>query len=121
MFLVDTSIWIHHFKKKDAGLVALLEEGAVFTHPAVLGELALGTSRKRGETLGLLGHLPRAKVAGDAEVMALIEGRSLHARGIGWVDAHLLASALLTGCGLWTVDRPLLAAALHLRLHTVLV
>jgi len=118
LFLVDTSVWGHHLKRKDDGLVSLLEEGAVLTHPAVVGELALANLRKRAEILILLGHVPRAKIATDAEVMSLVERRSLQGRGIGWVDAHLLASSLLTGCGLWTADRPLLAAALHLRIET---
>lgn len=118
MFLVDTSVWGHHLKRTDQGLVALLEDGAVLTHPAVIGELALANLRKREETLGLLGRLPCAKVATDREVLSFIDRLSLHGRGIGWIDAHLLASALLTGCGLWTADRPLVAAALHVRLQT---
>lgn len=117
MFLVDTSVWGHHLKRTDRGLVALLEAGAVLTHPAVIGELALANLRRRDETLGLLDRLPRAQVATDSEVLSLVERHSLHGRGIGWVDAHLLASALLTGCGLWTEDRPLVAAALHVRLR----
>ena len=116
MVLVDTSVWGHHLRRTDRALVGLLERGDVLTHPAVLGELALANLRRREETLELLGQLPRAEVATDHEVLTLVDRSRLFGRGIGWVDAQLLAATLLTGCGLWTADRPLSAAALHLRL-----
>ena len=116
MILVDSSIWGDHLRKGNATLARRLADGDVLTHPAVIGELALGDLSDRATILALLGRLPRARVASDDEVMAFIENLSLWARGIGWVDAHLLASARLTGCALWTTDRPLVAAALHVRL-----
>jgi len=85
----------------------LLEETAVSTHPFVNGELALGRLRQRDEILKLLDNLPSATVASHEEVMVLIERRELVGTGIGWVDAHLLASALLTDDFLWTLDRQL--------------
>ncbi len=104
MTLVDTSVWIDHFGSANPRLAALLEAGDVVTHPFVIGELACGNLRNRAEVFALLGALPKAATASDQEVRACIESRRLWGRGIGWVDAHLLASALLSGCALWTLD-----------------
>lgn len=115
MILVDTSVWIDHLRAGDAGLAALLENGRVLGHPWVAGELALGRLSAREEVLGLLANLPQAEVAEHREVMALIERRRLDGRGIGYVDAQLLAATLLTDCAtLWSRDRRLRAAAEHL-------
>jgi predicted nucleic acid-binding protein len=77
----------------------------------VIGELACGNLARRREVLDALAALPRTAAASDDEVLALIEGRRLHGRGLGWVDAHLLASALLSRCDLWTRDAALAAAS----------
>ena len=111
MILVDTSVWVQHLRKGSERLRSLLDEEQVFCHPFVVGELACGTLRNRGEVLSLLRALPQAQIAEDEEVLNFLEGRHLYGRGLGWVDAHLLASALLTGCGLWTFDKPLRRAA----------
>jgi predicted nucleic acid-binding protein len=95
-------------------MTSLLEEGAVLCHPFVIGELACGSLRNRNEILSLLATLPQARVAEHAEVLELVDTRQLHGRGLGWVDVHLLASALLSGCRLWTLDKPLKAAATQL-------
>ena len=117
MILVDTSVWIEHLRAADAVLVSLLSEGRVLTHPMVVGELALGNLHNRKEVLGLLDRLPKAPVATDDETLMFIERRHLMGRGIGHVDAHLLAAASLAGlCHLWTNDRRLLKAAGELRL-----
>lgn len=104
MVLVDTSVWVAHFRGNEPGLVRLLSEGSVLIHPFITGELTCGNLANRGQVLTDLGALPAAKRASDSEVMRLVEGRHLWGRGIGWVDAHIVASALLTGCGLWTRD-----------------
>ena len=117
MILVDTSVWIDHLRATDEVLVALLSEGCVLTHPMVVGELALGNLHNRKEVLGLLGGLPKAPAATDEEVLLFIEQRRLMGRGIGYVDAHLLAAATLAESGLlWTTDRRLLSAASELGL-----
>jgi predicted nucleic acid-binding protein len=82
-------------------------------HPWVIGELACGNLRKRSQVLELLQGLPAVTVASDAEVLLLIERDRLMGRGIGYVDAHLLASARLSHCRLWTQDRRLAAVALE--------
>ena len=80
-------------------------------HPWVIGELACGNLRNRSQVLELLQGLPTATVASDAEVLLLIEREQLMGRGIGYIDAHLLAAARLSRCGLWTQDRRLAAVA----------
>lgn len=115
MILVDTSVWIDHFSAAEPGLVALLNDTAVLTHPFVIGELALGSYARRNTILAQLKNLPFADVATDGEVLSFIDGQSLH--GIGYVDAHLLTAARLTpGSKLWTRDKRLDAAATRLGL-----
>ncbi len=114
MILADTSVWIDHFRRGNARLRALLQEDQVSTHPFVIGELACGTLRHSEEILSLLAALPEARVAEHNEVMALVDERHLYGSGIGWVDAHLLASALLSHFGLWTLDRPLMRVVARL-------
>jgi predicted nucleic acid-binding protein len=116
MILVDTSVWIAHLQQGEPQLVRLLEEMNALTHPFVLGELALGRLQQRDEILDLLGNLPTAEVATPTEVLALVDQRDLAGCGIGWVDAHLLAAALLTDASLWTLDRKLAAVATRLDL-----
>lgn len=112
MILVDTSIWIDHLRHGDPDLVRLLNQASVLCHPYVIGEVALGTPAERNLTLHNLRMLPLATLATDAEVMSLIENERLFGSGIGWVDAHLLASALLTpNTQLWCRDRRLSLAA----------
>jgi predicted nucleic acid-binding protein len=115
--LVDTSVWVDHLAKGNPRLVDLLEAGAVETHPFVIGELSLGRLRRREETLVYLSALPAVPVAEYQEVMALVEGSDLAGSGIGWVDAHLLASAAIGGSRVWTLDRPLASVARRLGLN----
>jgi len=96
-------------------LVTQLEEMQVLTHPFVMGELALGHLERRREILDLLDNLPAAQVATHSEVLSLIDRHDLAGSGMGWVDAHLLAAALLSNAPLWTLDRGLATAAERLR------
>lgn len=107
MILVDTSLWVEHLNRGVTELACLLEQGEVLIHPWVIGELACGNLRDRHGVLSLLGGLPTAPSASDPEVLAMIETHRLMGRGIGWIDAHLLASALLARATLWTSDRRL--------------
>ncbi len=111
MILVDTSVWIDHFRCCNRCLAGLLEQGAVICHPFVAGELACGNLRQRREILSLLAELPGAEMAAHEEVLALIENEELAGKGLGWVDVHLLASARLMAVPLWTKDKALAAAA----------
>ena len=108
MILVDTSIWVDHFRARHEALAGLLNKGAVLAHPFIIGELALGRMQQRAIVLASLQALPRAAVASDAEVLHFIERHALFGRGIGYVDAHLLAAARLTAeASLWTRDKRL--------------
>ena len=111
MILVDTSVWVEHLRHGLPRLAMLLQGGEVLIHPWVIGELACGNLRNRSQVLELLQGLPAASVASDAEVLLLIERDRLMGRGIGYVDAHLLASARLSRCRLWTQDRRLAGVA----------
>ena len=113
--LVDTSVWRRYFAGAPAvkALGDLLDEdGAVVVHPFVVGELVLGGLSAREEAL--FARLPAARVVPHDEVLAFVRRRRLARRGIGWVDAHLLASALASGAALWSVDIPLSAVATDL-------
>jgi predicted nucleic acid-binding protein len=114
--LVDTSVWVDHFRRRNAELADLLDRGDVLGHPWIVGELACGHLRRQREILALLAALPQARSVEDEEVLHFIETRRLFGKGIGWVDAHLLASVALTGATLWTLDRALARAAAPLRL-----
>jgi predicted nucleic acid-binding protein len=115
MILVDTSVWIEHLRVGSDRLKTLLLDEQVLCHPFVVGELACGTLQKRSEILSMLKALPAGHLVEHQEVLSFLEERRLYGRGIGWVDAHLLASTLLTGCTLWTFDQPLRRAAAALK------
>src|SRR5579863_1762796 len=115
MVLADTSVWIEHFRRTHAGLSERLSDGLVLMHPFVSGELACGNLKSRESVLSDLNALPLATLASNEEVLRLIDDRRLWGRGLGWIDPHLLASALLSDCQLWTLDRKLRQAAIDLR------
>jgi hypothetical protein len=117
MILIDASIWIDHVRAPDDILLALLDNRSVLTHPFVIGEVALGHVRQREQLLDTLIDLPRARVAGEDEVLEFIRRHALAGMGIGYIDAHLLASAKLTaGSSVWTRDRHFRAVAERLGL-----
>ena len=121
MILVDTSVWIDHLRSASAILSELLGDGEVLGHPFVLGEVALGNLRRRGEILRMLRRLPQANTASQREVLQFVDREALFGRGIGYVDAHLLAAARLTaGTKLWTRDHRLQAVAAQLGLAAAL-
>jgi hypothetical protein len=112
MILVDTSVWVDHLRTGDEDLAAQLNGTHVLMHPFVVGELACGNLHNRESVLSLLQDLPQAPVATDAEVLFFVEQHRLMGRGIGYIDAHLLAAtALANPARLWTRDRRLAATA----------
>lgn len=115
--LVDTSVWVDHFRWGNRDLAILLNRGEVECHPFIIGELACGLFRRRSEVLFLLQNLPGVPAGSHHEVLAFVERHSLMGRGIGWIDAHLLVSASLAGAPLWTHDRRLSAVARALNLQ----
>lgn len=115
--LVDTSVWIDHFRRSHHDLESLLEEGLVLTHPFVIGELACGSLAKRAQVLDLLKALPTVLIATTEEAHALVDRHRLFGTGLGWIDVHLLASAKLSQQPLWTLDRRLRAASVKVGLR----
>lgn len=112
MVLADTSIWVDHLRRKLARMEALLQEGGVIMHPFIVAELALGSLQSRAGFLAEVDRLLQVNVAQTSEVRGMIEAQALYGKGIGFVDAHLLASCLLTpGTELWTRDNSLQIAA----------
>lgn len=114
--LVDTSIWVGHFRRANTVLRSLLENDRVLCHPLIVLELACGTPpAPRERTLGDLKALRQARVATTEEVLSLIETRRLYDAGCGAIDVALLASVMLTAdARLWTADRNLAALAVRL-------
>lgn len=112
MRLADTGIWIDHFRHADLQLARTLADDLMLSHPVVIGELALGSLHDRAATLGYLGALQQVAVATHLEVMEMVERHQLFSVGIGYSDAHLLASTLIDGrAELWTRDKRLGVAA----------
>lgn len=107
MVLVDTSVWVVHLREGNIDLERLLNEGDVVCHPFIAGELACGNLKNRTEILSLLQALPTATQAEHEEVMQFIENHQLMGKGLGYIDMHLLASALLTEVPIWTLDKRL--------------
>jgi predicted nucleic acid-binding protein len=105
MVLVDTSVWVAHFRENNSALASLLDSGQVFCHPLIVGELACGNLKQRSEILSLLRALPSAVVAEHNEVIDLIGNQRLMGKGMGFIDMHLIASALMSRVNLWTLDR----------------
>jgi len=107
MVIVDTSVWISHLRDGNPGLENLLYEGEVVCHPFIVGELACGNIKNRDEILSLLQSLPMAVSAGYDEMLQFIQCNDLMGKGLGYIDVHLLASAVLTDVTIWTLDKKL--------------
>ena len=107
MILVDTSVWVAHFKSANRMLVELLEDNEVAIHNFIIGELACGQLKNRQEILGLLKTLPEVLPVTHEEALYFVDSYKLYGVGIGWVDSHLLASVIAGGFSLWTNDRSL--------------
>jgi len=117
MVLVDTSVWINHFRDGDRHLEKLLFNGDVVCHDYIIGELACGDLKNRNEIISLLQALPMASIVGFSEFLYFVEQHELSGKGIGFVDIHLLASAQLSQVPLWTADKRLKTAAAGLGLN----
>jgi predicted nucleic acid-binding protein len=115
--LVDSSVWIDHWRRGNLMLAGALERGHVAVHPFVIGELACGNMPNRTVTLRFLDALPKLSPARHNEVMTLVESAPFWGSGLGWLDAHLLAAAKLNGAPLWTLDKALRHAARRLGIH----
>ena len=118
MILAGTSVWIDHLRTGDKHLAELLNSSQILVHPFVIGELACGNLHKRDNVLRLLNDLPRAPMASQKEVLHFIECNQLMGQGIGFIDAHLLASTALADVAfIWTHDKRLQKIARKLKLE----
>ena len=117
MVLVDTSVWVSHLRDGNTELANLLNNGTVLCHPLIVGELACGNLKDRAVIISFLKLLPISIEAEHEEVLSFIEHNRLMGKGIGYVDAQLVASAVLTGVPIWTHDKKLaqVADGLHVK------
>jgi len=111
MVLVDTSVWVSHLRDGNAELASLLNDGRVLCHPLIVGELACGNLKDRAVILSFLQLLPMSIEAEHDEVLSFIENNRLMGKGMGYVDVHLITSAVLTGVSIWTLDKKLAQTA----------
>ena len=107
MILADTSVWVDHLRNGNNRLAFLLNEGNVFCHPFIIGELACGNFKNRAQILTLLHDLPQSSFVNHEEVFMFIDNKKLMGKGIGYIDVCILASALMTDLHLWTYDKKL--------------
>jgi predicted nucleic acid-binding protein len=117
MVIVDTSVWVSHFREGNGELANLLIEGKVICHSFIIGELACGNLKDRAVILSYLELLPTCLEANHEEVLSFIENNHLMGQGLGYVDVHILASTVLTGVPLWTLDKKLVQAADKLHMN----
>lgn len=119
MVLVDTSVWIRFLAGREPfarQLDGLLKNDEVLAHDLVEGELLIGDRGGRNTLLRSYAKILRAPTLSHPELLSFVRARRLHGRGIGWIDAHLLASTLLASARLWTADSPLAEVAVELRI-----
>jgi len=118
LILADTSVWIDHLRSGDKELRKLLNQGRIVIHPFIIAELALGSLQDRTNTLALLDLLPQLRVAQLDEARLTIEARHLYNRGVGLIDAHLIASVFINPPTLlWTRDKQLRKVVEGLGIH----
>ena len=120
LVLVDTSIWVTHFREGENHLIQLLEMGFVACHPFIIGELACGSLKNRKGIIQLLEALPDVPVLSHQEVMSFIEYHKIMSKGLGYVDTHLLGSSILSGIPLWTFDKTLAKVASTLGIEYIM-
>ena len=105
--LVDTSVWVDFLAAREPVFKKYLQENNVWVHPFVIGEIATGSIKNRVEILNLMQSLPTLEILEHDEVMYFLEQHQFYAKGIGWVDLHLLAASMLFSKPIWTKDKRL--------------
>ena len=114
MVLVDTSVWIRFLANRTpyaAQLDLLLERDEAAAHDLIHGELLIGDPAGRAELLRSYSLIDRLPTVPHADVVTFVRAHKLHGRGIGWIDVHLLASALVANASFWTADERLASLA----------
>ncbi len=117
MVLVDTSVWVSHLRSGNSRLQKLLEDGRVAIHPFIIGELACGNISNRTEIISLMQSLPMLDVIEQEELLLFIEHNRMMGIGLGFVDVHLVAAAMLAGIPLWSQDKKLRRACSRLNIY----
>jgi len=117
MILIDSSVWIDHFRSENKLLSTLLMQGAVVMHEFILGELAIGNFKNRKVILSLLDSIPKLSKLTHNEFMYFLEMNSFYGKGVGFIDIHLLGSTKLAGIKFWTMDKKLMNLAKSLNLN----
>lgn len=107
MVLVDTSVWVDHLRNGNNHLTLLLNQGYVFCHPFIIGELACGNLKNRSQILTLLHDLPQSLFVNHEEVLIFIDNNKMMGKGLCYIDVCILASAIITDLHLWTYDKKL--------------
>lgn len=102
--LVDTCVWVKHFRQRNPLLMSMLEDGEVWCHPIIVGELSMGNLKSRQQTVLDFSRLNRPPIASFSETHQMVESRRLWGRGIQWNDAQILASSIIGQIPLWTFD-----------------
>jgi predicted nucleic acid-binding protein len=121
LILVDTSVWVNFFRSGNSELAGLLEERLVDTHDFIIGELACGNLHDRKnilESLSLLPHIPQVS---PEEVLFLIASKKLMGKGLSYIDLNLIASALIVGTPIWTIDQKFnqIIGSLGIKYHSI--
>ena len=114
MILVDTSVWIRFLANQSPyadRLDNLLDRGEVTGHELIYGELLIGDRGGRAKLLASYENMHQAKLVPHGDIVAFVRDRKLHGRGIGWIDVHLLASAIVERLQVWTADNSFAAVA----------
>jgi hypothetical protein len=114
MVLVDTSVWIRFLAGRPpyaAELDRLLGLDEVAGHELVYGELLIGDRGGRKNLLAAYARMHQTATVPHHDVIAFVRDRDLHGRGLGWIDVHLLASAIVWRLQLWTADARFSAVA----------
>jgi predicted nucleic acid-binding protein len=114
MVLVDTSVWVSHLRLGNPKLQEMLQEGKVVSHPFIIGELTCGNISNRVEIISLMQSLPMLDIVEHEELLLFIEHNKMMGTGLGFVDVHLMAAAILAGIPLWTQDKKLRQACSRL-------
>jgi predicted nucleic acid-binding protein len=114
MVLVDTSVWVSHLRHGNPKLQEMLQEGKVVSHPFIIGELTCGKISNRVEIISLMQSLPMLDIVEHEELLLFIEHNKMMGTGLGFVDVHLMAAAILAGIPLWTQDKKLRQACSRL-------
>ena len=111
MILVDTSVWVGHFHRPDSTVLALLQNKLLVIHPFIVGEIAAGNLKDREKTLAWFRLMPHAPIVREYDVHQLLAIHGLSGSGLGWIDLHILASAMVAGLSVLTSDRAMADAA----------